>query len=326
MKDFGSFGLTQKTMSLLSGANLSTINRSISSKKIKTITQSSSKNLRYSIKDTRVLVGEHVRDLMPIQIKKKVQSFYNFKGGTGKTSVCFQVASHMALCGYKVLIVDSDPQSHLSTSLGFLNSEDFLTLYDVIENGVPVEQAIKNVYEGLDCIPANLSLTRIELSLGTKKSKENTIEKSFLPILDKYDFVFFDTNPTISQLNRNIVFFSGLVNIVCETQPYSLNGLKLLSEDIKMFFESIKKEIPNLLIIPNKYEDRSGSSAEAMTALRSYYGDYLIEDFAIRKSEDFNTSARLGLPLGMFCKSNSIAFEDIVDLLKEIIKRSCEEK
>ena len=66
-----------------------------------------------------------------ITIKKKF-AFYNFKGGTGKTSICFQVATHIALMGYNVLVIDTDPQGHLSTSCGFPNDDSFLTLYDFL--------------------------------------------------------------------------------------------------------------------------------------------------------------------------------------------------
>ncbi len=98
-------------------------------------------------------------------------------------------------------------------------------------------------------------------------------------------------------------------------KPYSLNGLKLLLEDLEKFYMHMKINPKDINIIPNKYEDRASSSAEAMTALRDFYGRYIKEDFAIRKSEDINISAKLGKPLALFAKKNSIALEDVVELL-----------
>ena len=84
----------------------------------------------------------------------------------------------------------------------------------------------------------------------------------------------------------------------------------------------MKTRLPLVAIIPNKYEDRASSSLEAMTALSKFWKDYLIKDFAVRRSEDFPKAARDQLPISFFCKVNSIAFEDISDLTREIIKRS----
>ncbi len=90
---------------------------------------------------------------------KKIQVFFNFKGGTGKTSVCHQISVLMALMGFKVLAIDCDPQGHLSHSLGFDEYQDQPNLYDVIENGVKVEDAIHQIYNGYYAIPANLAMT-----------------------------------------------------------------------------------------------------------------------------------------------------------------------
>ena len=173
----------------------------------------------------------------------------------------------------------------------------------------------KTIFKGFDCIPSNLSLTRLEDDLAKLENKLTRLSSCFTKIEKEYDFIFVDTNPTISLLNRNIVMFSDVINIVCETQPYSLNGLKLLLEDLDKFYTHMKIEPRDINIIPNKYEDRASSSAEGMTALRDFYGQYVKKDFAIRKSEDINISAKLGKPLALFAKKNSIALEDVVELL-----------
>ncbi len=66
---------------------------------------------------------------LPSNIIKKRHSFYNFKGGTGKTSICFQLSYHLSIMGYKVLVIDADPQAHLSTSLGVMQNNNNLTLF-----------------------------------------------------------------------------------------------------------------------------------------------------------------------------------------------------
>jgi chromosome partitioning protein len=323
MTDYSQYGLTQMAMGRLAGGvSPSTISRHVKNSSIQPISLPSSRNLRYSILDAETIIRDvYTKKYSPHQ---KVQTFYNFKGGTGKTSLCFQISSHLALLGFRVLVVDADPQGHLSTSFGIRNDQNYLTLFDIISEHSSVDDTIRSVFPGLDCIPANLSLTRLEVALNQMPKREERIRIALEPALSKYDFILFDSNPTISQLNRNLITFSHRLNVVCETQPYSLNGLKILFEDLDRFCESMQMKRPVISVIPNKYEDRTSSSAEAMTILREYYGAYMKPDFAVRKSEDINVSAKNGMPLSFFAKNNSIAFEDIIDLLHHIVEQSCD--
>jgi cellulose biosynthesis protein BcsQ len=79
---------------------------------------------------------------------------------------------------------------------------------------------------------------------------------------------------------------------------------------------------PEFVVIPNKYEDRYGTAAEAMAVLRKNYKQYLVPDFAVRKAEDFNVAAREGMPLACIAKKNSIALEDSIELMHYLLERS----
>ncbi len=313
-------GLLQGTIAHLCGTSLATVNRQVISKEYKPLDVSVHRNQRYSISDSR----EIIRNILyknGVEVTKKKFAFYNFKGGTGKTSVCFQIASHTAFMGYKVLVIDADPQGHLSTSCGFPNDDSFLTLFDFLIRKVKFDDVKKNIFEGLDCVPSNLSLTRLEVELNQLPKREERFSMELAEIEKEYDFIFIDTNPTISLLNRNVITFCDVINVICETQPYSLNGLKLLVEDLERFYSHMSIPSRELNIIPNKYEDRASSSAEAMTALREYYRSYIKEDYAIRRSEDINTAARLGKPLACFAKKNSIALADIIELVHYFLEK-----
>lgn len=318
-------GLLQGTIALLCNISLATVNRYISSKEYLSLDMSVHRNQRYSISDSREVI-RHLLYKNGVEITKKKFAFYNFKGGTGKTSVCYQVASHTAFMGFKVLVIDADPQGHLSTSCGFPNDDSFLTLYDFIIRKVKFAEVKQRIFDGLDCIPANLSLTRLEVELNQLPKREERFSIELADVEKDYDFIFIDTNPTISLLNRNVITFCDVINVVCETQPYSLNGLKLLVEDLVRFYSHMNIPSRDLNIIPNKYEDRASSSAEAMTALREYYKNYIKQDYAIRRSEDINTSARLGKPLALFAKKNSIALADIVELVHYFLEKYTKRK
>lgn len=316
-------GLTAKFISMLGNVNQSTVSRLLHLKKLKQASNLSKRNVRYSIEETRNILEGFVKEKHSVTPNRKVHAFYNFKGGTGKTTICYQITTHLSLCGYKVLVVDADAQGHLTVSFGHIDNLDLRTLYDGLVNNMSLDDIIIPIFEGLDLIPGNLSLTNVDVRLREMHRQEDVLKRYMSSLKQKYDFIIFDCNPSMSSLNRNILNFSDVLDIVCETHPYSVNGMKLMMDDLDRFYKVMDNEkLPEVLIIPNKYEDRSSSSAEAMAVLNKYYNSYLVPNFAVRKSEDFPKSARDQLPLSFFCKSNSIAFEDISDLIRIIISKS----
>jgi chromosome partitioning protein len=308
---------SQSTVCYLSKALPSSVSRYAASSGIVPV-QAGRKKKSFSYSDTRKLIRYFgYLDLIP---EKKVHVFFNFKGGTGKTSICYQMSCFFALCGFRVLAVDCDPQAHLSYSLGFDIYQDYKTLYDVVVNKVGFFDAIVNVHEGLDCLPANLSLTRLELPLNQMPNREKVFTKLIAPIKENYDFILIDTNPTISTANRNVTLASDELNIVCETQPYSLRGLEILIDEITHLSEVMDMTI-SYKILANKYEAKTATSQEALGKLRFEYKSHLMNS-VIRKCEDVNISAKKAQPLFFWCPKSSPAFEDFCDLGREMILSS----
>ncbi len=312
--------LSQSDIAILVETAQSTVSRFISNKMppANIAIEVSEKRRKYDFAFTRQVITElFSKHLIP---QKKVQVFFNFKGGTGKTSMCHQIAVMFALYGFKVLAIDCDPQAHLSHSLGFEEYQDNKTLYDVIVNAVDINETVLPVYPGLDAIPANLSLTRLEVPLNQMTNREKVLMRKLEPLKDKYDFIFIDTNPTISTLNRNATLAADMLNIVCETQPYSLKGLEMLLDEIHTLAHAMEKDI-EYQIIPNKYEAKTATSQEVLGALHTRYKGKVLE-VIVRRCEDMNISAKKRTPLFAFCNTKSIAREDIIDLTKAMIANS----
>lgn len=317
-------GITQKSMSVLADVAPSTIYRAILDLKIEPLAGGYRKNFRYSVHDTRKILKRYISD--KFITKKKMQCFFNFKGGVGKTSICFQVGSHLSLCGYRVLLVDVDAQAHLSTALGISISESYFTFYDACVGNVKIEDTIKTVYEGLDCIPSNFSLSRTDLDVTESSTAAKILNLVFDSIIDKYDFILFDTNATMSYMNVRIISMCDMINIITETQAYGVQSANSVIYNITHSCRDRGLRCPYMTMIPNKYDEKSTVACESMYILREQYSNYLIPDFVIRKSEEFNTANKNSKPLAFFCRSNSIAFEDISKLVKLVIHSSCVKK
>ena len=295
------------------------VSRAIKAKKIENIDSEFLHAKKYTLPAIREITNEMYANIRR-PIRDQMQSFYNFKGGTGKTSLSFQVAVHLSLLGFNVLCIDLDPQAHLTTIMGIPEGFNGFTMYDCLINGVPINDAILNCMEGLDIIPSNISTTRIEVQLNLKHKREEKLKELLIPLKDKYDFIILDTNPTISTLNMNALVASDKINIICETQPFSLNGLRILVEEMLDFFNDMKIN-PNYCIIPNKFEIKTATSQEVLGALRAEYSQYML-NAVVRKSEDINLASKKKLPVSSFCKSRSSSFEDIMDLVHEIVTYS----
>lgn len=309
---------TQATICYITNLLPSTLSRYITNNNIVSNHINGSVRKKYSYDVTRNIIKHY--KFSELSIKQKIHTFVNFKGGTGKTTMCYQLSAFLALCGFNVLVLDCDPQAHLSYSYGIDIYDDYPTLYDIIVNKVDFKECITKICEGLYCLPANLSLTRLELPLSQMLNREKVFKKVIDPIKSQYDFILIDTNPTISILNRNITLASDILNVVCETQPYSMKGLEILMNEIKNFLEIMEFDI-NINIIANKYETKITTSQEVLGQLRLQYKSLLMAS-VVRKCEDINISVKKQQPILFWGNKNSSAFEDICDLGKEIISNS----
>ncbi len=235
----------------------------------------------------------------------------------------FLDALALSILGFNVLVLDLDPQGHLSSVLGVPEDWSGPTIYDVLINELPLSQALVEVSVGLHLLPANISMTRIEVPLGLKNKREERLKTLIDPLRSTYDFILIDTNPTISTLNMNALVAADRINIVCETQPFSLNGLFVLISEMKRFFSDMSID-RDCCIIPNKYEVKTALSQEVLGTIRSEFGSRVVNAI-IRKSEDINISTKNKMPLFAFSKKSSSAFEDIMDLVHEIVFESSEQ-
>lgn len=312
---------SQSIIAELIGVSRSFITKTAQKLELSSVSAPTSKFKKYDVPATRKLI-KATSPYRENRVSKKVQVFYNFKGGTGKTSISFQVATHLSIMGYNVLAIDLDPQGHLSSSiLGTHESLDAPTLYDLwFGSANNIQEIITPVNEGLDLICGNLSLTRVEVPLNQKPKREEVLNKTLQPVLSKYDYIIIDTNPTISTLNMNALVAADHVNVIAETQPYALNGLGLLIEELLQFYDEMGTS-PDFSILANKYESRTSTAQEVIGALRSDYGEFMKES-VIRKSEDINLSSKYKLPVAAFATKKSAAFEDIKDFIHEFIKSS----
>jgi chromosome partitioning protein len=253
---------------------------------------------------------------IPEPPQHKVQMFYNVKGGTGKSTLTAQYVMRAAMMGLNVLAIDLDGQGHLTVNLDILDSHERPTVYDVLINDLPLQDAIMNVAPGLDLVPANLGLCNIEIPLNNKSRREYRLSEAIAKIADRYDLIVADTNPAASILNGSMLVASNLVNVICATNPLSFHGMSLVMATIETMEEEFARQL-EVKIIPNMYDNREVISQEVLGELRSQFADNCARS-VVNRSADLNEATKRRTTV-WDVNSKGIAAQDLSSLTEELL-------
>ena len=124
----------------------------------------------------------------------------NNKGGVAKTTTVYNLASYYAKNGFKVLVVDMDPQGNLTDSLGINPVTLDNTIYDVLVNRKSKDFLIKlPQYDHFYLLPSNLESEAANLNLASQVSRETLLKKSLKDVEDDFDICLIDTSPSLSE-------------------------------------------------------------------------------------------------------------------------------
>lgn len=169
----------------------------------------------------------------------KIISFATLKGGAGKTANCFNMAGVLAE-NFRVLLVDVDPQGNLSANMGIDTADaDLLTINDIFSNFTdsqpkPEEVIIKGPVKelpNLDILPSSIMLFDTEMNMVSVSARESFLTYYFLDNKEyfesNYDYVFIDTNPSMSIMNINAFFVSDSIVLTSDVSRNSIKGAEL---------------------------------------------------------------------------------------------------
>jgi len=233
----------------------------------------------------------------PEPFPPRTQLFLNFKGGTGKTSLSSSYAYRLAERGYRVLMVDLDSQGHATKCLGQEGSSVAYTLLDVLIRKKPVsEVTVPTRMPGLSLVPANLTMSTIDLALMPLAGREFRLRNALREVEGRYDFVVMDAPPSFGLLNLNAIMAAADLVIPVLADFLSYDGLRLLFETIQGLEQDLSHQLENIFIVVNAFNQTFKIAREALEALRTHYADYLL-DSVVRQCTKFAQASSEGCPI-----------------------------
>jgi chromosome partitioning protein len=273
---------------------------------------------RYYKPDDVIAYRNHL-GLPPIVKSMRKQLFLNFKGGTGKSSVSASYGFRLAQMGVKTLMIDLDPQGHLTQCLGLDSSQYPKTLFNALIEKEDLEQVIiKTDLSTLDIIPSNLNLSPIELSLFAMNSREFRLKRLISTVEKDYELIIMDASPSIGLLNLNAILASNDLLIPVLADFLSYHGLKILFETLSTIEEDFSFVFENIFIFLNRYNESHRICKRSKKALETHYNQYLLQT-VIRQDTKIAEATSRGTPIFLFAQSSKGA-SDVQDLIEEVFQ------
>ena len=217
---------------------------------------------------------------LPRPRNTRVLTVANQKGGVGKTITAVNMAAALSQYGLRVLVLDMDPQGNASTALGIEHGGDTIGIYDVLIDGVPLADVVRESpsLPGLWCAPATVDLAGAEIELVPMVAREGRLRKAIRSFLQseqvagrRFDYVFIDCPPSLGLLTINSFVAGSEVLIPIQCEYYALEGLSQLLSNIELIKEHLNPELQVSHILLTMYDGRTRLSSQVAAEVRSHF-------------------------------------------------------
>lgn len=251
----------------------------------------------------------------------KIIAVVNQKGGVGKTTSTVNLAAAVAAKGFRVLLVDIDPQGNATSGLGVNKRELKLSSYDVIINAKPaVDVIIKSDYENLSILPASMALAGAELELVDMNRRESKIKNSMAVISVDYDFIFMDCPPSLGLITLNALCAADSVLVPIQCEYYALEGLSQLMSTIRQIKKLYNPHIEIEGVLLTMYDGRLNLTHQVVNELKQYFPKK-VYGTAIPRNVKLSEAPSYGMPI-LYYDKHSKGAEAYNELAVEFLKQN----
>ncbi len=249
----------------------------------------------------------------------KIFSLVNQKGGVGKTTTAINLGAYLGYFGQRVLLVDLDPQSNATSSLGIEKQHVKHGTYEVLIGSQPITpQILHNPRLKISLLPSSPALAGAEVELINLKEREFLLQKALSQITNRYDYILIDCPPSLSLLTVNglIAAESGVI-IPVQCEYLALEGLGQLTQTIKKIQESLFPELRVKGVVLTMFDGRTRLALDVVSEVKKYFADQVYQSI-IPRSVRLAEAPSYGTPISIYAPESSAA-KAYASLAKEVL-------
>jgi chromosome partitioning protein len=243
----------------------------------------------------------------------RIFAIANQKGGVGKTTTAVNLGAALAELGYRVLVIDLDPQGNATTGLG-INARNLDTsIYDVLLHDVGIEDCIEPTsLRNLFVVPATIDLAGAEIELVPVFSRELRLRRAVERIKDDFDFTLIDCPPSLGLLTVNGLAAATEVVVPIQCEYYALEGLGQLLRNVNLVSANLNPTLEVTTIILTMYDARTRLAEQVVTEVRSHFGDRVCRS-VVPRTVRLSEAPSFGQPIIVFDSSSrgAIAYREL---------------
>ena len=210
------------------------------------------------------------------QIPPRISALLNQKGGVGKTTSTVSIGAAIALLGRRTLLIDLDPQAHLSLHLGVDGSSVGKTVYDaLVEPDCDIRDCLVQVRDNLWLLPSTTDLAGAETELAAHPDRNRILRERFEEIRGEFDFVLIDCPPSLSVLTLNGLCLADEVVVPMQAQFLAMQGLTKLLETVEILTQSLNPTLKVGGVVLCMHETQTSHSREVVQELAGFFDEHV---------------------------------------------------
>jgi chromosome partitioning protein len=243
----------------------------------------------------------------------RVMAVANQKGGVGKTTTSVNLGAALAELGFRVLVIDLDPQGNATTGLG-IDARNFeLSMYDVLMRDSSLEDCVEPTsMKNLFVAPATIALAGAEIELVPAFSRELKLKKSIESVLDDFDYVLIDCPPSLGLITVNALAAADEVLVPIQCEYYALEGLSQLMRNVHLVASNLNPDLDISTIVLTMYDARTKLSDQVAEEVRLHFGSKVCRN-VIPRTVRLSEAPSFGQPITAFdpVSRGAIAYREL---------------